>query len=148
MKFNIFNAYRDRQITKKITKEKGNFRVLKSRNIASNKTIDIKDYDCYTDEIESLDVKKFINNETAVLVPNLTYNPRACFLPKNTIVDGSVAILTLRNGSRPINENDLEYFGSAEFSKFYAVARNYGTRSLNIDNNSVFFFGILNEEYD
>ncbi|ELM3725589.1 Eco57I restriction-modification methylase domain-containing protein, partial [Flavobacterium psychrophilum] len=148
MKFNIFNAYRDRQITKKITKEKGNFRVLKSRNIASNKTIDIKDYDCYTDEIESLVVKKFINNETAVLVPNLTYNPRACFLPKNTIVDGSVAILTLRNGSRPINENDLEYFGSEEFSKFYAVARNYGTRSLNIDNNSVFFFGILNEEYD
>ena len=93
-------------------------------------------------------MKKFINNETAVLVPNLTYNPRACFLPKNTIVDGSVAILTLRNGSRPINENDLEYFGSVEFSKFYAVARNYGTRSLNIDNNSVFFFGILNEEYD
>lgn len=143
MKFNIFNAYRDRQITKKITKGEGNFRVLKSRNIASNKTIDIKDYDCYTDEIESLDVKKFINNETAVLVPNLTYNPRACFLPKNTIVDGSVAILTLRNGSRAVNERDLEYFGTEEFSKFYSVARNYGTRSLNIDNNSVFFFGIL-----
>ena len=143
MKFNIFNAYRDRQITKKITKEEGNFRVLKSRNIASNKTIDIKDYDCYTDEIDSLDVKKFINNETAVLVPNLTYNPRACFLPKNTIVDGSVAILTLRNGSRSVNEKDLEYYGTEEFSKFYSVARNYGTRSLNIDNNSVFFFGLL-----
>lgn len=148
MKFNIFNAYRDRQITKKITKDEGNFRVLKSRNIASNKTIDIKDYDCYTDEIESLDVKKFINNDTAVLVPNLTYNPRACFLPKNTIVDGSVAILTLRNGSRPVNEKDLEYFGTEEFSKFYSVARNYGTRSLNIDNNSVFFFGILNDTND
>ena len=143
MKLNIFNAYRDRQITKKITKEAGNFRVLKSRNIASNKTIDIKDYDCYTDEIENLDVKKFINNKTAVLVPNLTYNPRACFLPKNTIVDGSVAILTQRNGSRPVSKKDLEYFGTEEFSKFYSVARNYGTRSLNIDNNSVFFFGLL-----
>lgn len=148
MKFNIFNAYRDRQITKKITKNKGTFRILKSRNIASNKTINIKDYDCYTDDIESLDVRKFINNETAVLVPNLTYNPRACFLPKNTIVDGSVAILTLRNGSRPVNEIDLEYFGTEEFSKFYSVARNYGTRSLNIDNNSVFFFGILNDKND
>ena len=30
-----------------------------------------------------------------------------------------------------------------EFEKFYRVARNFGTRSLNIDNNSVFFFGLL-----
>jgi DNA (cytosine-5)-methyltransferase 1 len=148
MKFNIFNAYRDRQITKKITKDNGAIRVLKSRNIASNKTIDIENYDCYTDEIDSLDVKKFINNETAVLVPNLTYNPRACFLPKNTIVDGSVAILTLRNGSRPVNERDLEYFGTEEFSQFYGIARNFGTRSLNIDNNSVFFFGLLKDTND
>ena len=148
MKFNIFNAYRDRQITKKITKENGAIRILKSRNIASNKTIDIENYDCYTDNIESLDVKKFINNETAVLVPNLTYNPRACFLPKNTIVDGSVAILTLRNGSRPVNEKDLDFFGTEEFSKFYGVARNFGTRSLNIDNNSVFFFGLLKDTND
>lgn len=148
MKFNIFNAYRDRQITKKITKENGAIRVLKSRNIASNKTIDIENYDCYADDIESLDVKKFINNETAVLVPNLTYNPRACFLPKNTIVDGSVAILTLRNGSRAVNEKDLDFFGTEEFSKFYGVARNFGTRSLNIDNNSVFFFGLLKDTND
>ncbi|OIV40354.1 DNA cytosine methyltransferase [Flavobacterium johnsoniae] len=145
MKFNIFNAYRDRQITKKITADNGNIRVLKSRNIASNKTINIENYDSYTDNIDNLDVKKFMNNETAVLVPNLTYNPRACFLPKNAIVDGSVAILTLRNGSRPVNEKDLEYFGTEEFSRFYAVARNYGTRSLNIDNNSVFFFGLLKD---
>lgn len=145
MKFNIFNAYRDRQITKKITADNGSIRVLKSRNIASNKTINIENYDSYTDDIDNLDVKKFMNNETAVLVPNLTYNPRACFLPKNTIVDGSVAILTLRNGSRPVNEKDLEYFGTEEFSRFYAVARNYGTRSLNIDNNSVFFFGLLKD---
>ncbi|MBG6112216.1 DNA (cytosine-5)-methyltransferase 1 [Flavobacterium sp. CG_9.10] len=148
LKFNVFNAYRDRQITKKITKDKGHFRVLKSRNIASNKTINIKDYDCYTDDIDALDVRKFINNETAVLVPNLTYNPRACFLPKNSIVDGSVAILTLRNGSRQVNEKDLEYFGTEEFSKFYSIARNCGTRSLNIDNNSVFFFGILSTKND
>jgi len=148
MKFDIFKAYRDRQITKKITNGKGRFRVLKSRNISSNKTIDIKDYDSYTDEIKSLDVSKFLNNTTAVLVPNLTYSPRACFLPQNTIVDGSVAILTLKNGSRPINENDLEYFGTKEYEKFYGIARNFGTRSLNIDNNSVFFFGILKDTND
>lgn len=145
MKFDIFKAYRDRQITKKITNGKGKYRVLKSRNITSNKIIDIKEYDSYTNRIETLDVSKFLNNTSAVLVPNLTYSPRACFLPKNTIVDGSVAILTLKNGSRQVNEKDLEYFGTKEYEKFYGIARNHGTRSLNIDNNSVFFFGLLNK---
>jgi len=49
----------------------------------------------------------------------------------------------LKNGSRLPTEKDLEYYSSKEFEKFYRVARNYGTRSLNIDNNSVFFFGLL-----
>jgi DNA (cytosine-5)-methyltransferase 1 len=143
LKFNIFNAYRDRQISKKHTKEQGKFRVLKSRNIASNKIVDIENYDCYVDDLETFGVSKFINVTDAVLLPNLTYSPRACFLPQNCIADGSVAILTLRNGSRKITPTDLEYYSTKEFEKFYAIARNYGTRSLNIDNNSVFFFGII-----
>jgi DNA (cytosine-5)-methyltransferase 1 len=142
LKFNIFTAFRDRQITKKITRSSGNIRVLKSRNIGSNAIIDLPGYDCYIDTPEELGVSKYMNKEHAVLVPNLTYSPRACFLPMNTITDGSVAILTLRNGSRQVNEQDLEYYNSEEFERFYAIARNYGTRSLNIDNNSVFFFGI------
>ncbi len=142
LKFNIFTAFRDRQITKKITKDSGKIRVLKSRNIGSNAIIDIPGYDCYVDAPDTLGVSKYMNREHAVLVPNLTYSPRACFLPTNTITDGSVAILTLRNGGRQVNEQDLAYYNSDEFEKFYAIARNYGTRSLNIDNNSVFFFGI------
>ncbi len=142
LKFNIFKAYRDRAITKQITQAKGKFRVLKSRNIGSNEIRDIDGYDCFVNDIESLDVGKFMNNSDAVLVPNLTYNPRACFLPENSITDGSVAILTLRNGSRKIEHKDLEYFATEEYKRFYAIARNHGTRSLNIDNNSVFFFGI------
>ena len=35
------------------------------------------------------------------------------------------------------------FYATESFSKFYAIARNMGTRSLNIDNNSVFFFGKL-----
>jgi DNA (cytosine-5)-methyltransferase 1 len=145
LKFDIFKSYRDRQITKKFTKDKGKFRVLKSRNIASLEVVDINGYDCYVDDYRKFDVGKFYNHNAAVLIPNLTYNPRACFLPKNTITDGSVAILTLKNGSRPVNDKDLEYYNTKEFEKFYAIARNYGTRSLNIDNNSVFFFGILKD---
>ncbi len=142
LKFNIFTAFRDRQITKKITKPTGSIRVLKSRNIASNEIRDIDGYDCYVDKIDDLAVRKYLNVRDAVLVPNLTYFPRACFLPENAITDGSVAILTLRNGSRKVCAEDLEYYSTEEFTRFYAVARNHGTRSLNIDNNSVFFFGI------
>ena len=142
LRFGVFTAYRDRQITKQITKIKGRVRVLKSRNIGSNKIVNIPNYDSYVDEYKNLSIAKYINHNEAVLVPNLTYNPRACFLPKNTIVDGSVAILIPINKVK-ITENDLAYYNSDEFVGFYKVARNYGTRSLNIDNNSVFFFGLL-----
>lgn len=143
LKFDIFNSFRDRQITKLITKDSGKFRVLKSRNIGNNEILKLENYDCYIDDMEHLAVSRFLNQEDVVMVPNLTYYPRASFLPKNTIVDGSVALLTLKNGSRMPTEKDLEYYSSKEFELFYRVARNYGTRSLNIDNNSVFFFGLL-----
>ena len=143
LNFDIFQSFRDRQITKKITKDEGNYRVLKSRNVGNNEVLEIDNYDCYIDDMENLAVAKFLNRDNVVMVPNLTYYPRASFLPKNTITDGSVALLTLKNGSRLPTEQDLEYYSTKEFEKFYRVARNYGTRSLNIDNNSVFFFGLL-----
>lgn len=145
MKLDIFNSFRDRQITKSITQNKGKVRVLKSRNIGNNEVKEIDGYDCYLDEIEELAVSKFYNESDVVMVPNLTYYPRASFLPKNTITDGSVALLTLKNGSRLPTEQDLEFYSTEEFENYYRVARNYGTRSLNIDNNSVFFFGLLKD---
>jgi len=142
LNFNIFSAYRDRQITKKITNNDKGIRVLKSRNIGSNEIKDLEGYDSYVESLDGLSISKFMNLERAVLVPNLTYKPRATFLPRDTIVDGSVAILQNKKPDIKISENDLEYFSSEEFIQFYRVARNHGTRSLNIDNNSVFFFGI------
>jgi DNA (cytosine-5)-methyltransferase 1 len=142
LQFNIFKAYRDRSITKAITKNSGKIRVLKSRNIGNNEIIDIPDYDCYIDDVSSLDVSKFLGQKNCYLLPNLTYNPRACMLPQNCITDGSVAILTLKDNDTEITENDLAFYATDEFTTFYAIARNMGSRSLNIDNNSVFFFGI------
>jgi DNA (cytosine-5)-methyltransferase 1 len=141
MHLNVFSAYRDRQITKKHTKSKGKFRVLKSRNIDNLKIKNIKNYDSYLDNLEGFSISKFLNDD-AVLVPNLTYYPRACFLPKDTIVDGSVAILKTK-GNIEVDNKDLEFYSSSEFRDYYKIARNYGTRSLNIDNKSVYFFGIL-----
>jgi len=141
LNFGVFTAYRDRQITKRHTKSSGNVRVLKSRNIGSNIIVNIPEYDSYVDEYKNLAISKHINHEGAVLVPNLTYNPRACFLPENTIVDGSVAVL-IPKAKIEVTGDHLEYYNSDEFVEFYRVARNFGTRSLNIDNNSVFFFGL------
>ena len=104
--------------------------------------MDIPNYDSYVDSLDGLSISKFLNRENSVLVPNLTYAPRASFLPENTLVDGSVAVLTPKRNGVTVTEKDLDYFGTEEFTEFYKVARNHGTRSLNIDNNSVFFFGV------
>lgn len=141
LEFNIFNVFRDRTITKLNTKSHGKYRVLKSRNIGDNKIIDIEDYDSYIDDIETFAISKYLNMKNCYLVPNLTYNPRACTLPKDCIADGSVAILTPKSSSIQITQQDLSYFATEEFTCFYRIARNRGTRSLNIDSNSVFFFG-------
>lgn len=140
MNFNIFKSYRDRVITKAVTKPKGKIRVLKSRNIGDNTIVNIVNYDCYIDDIRNLDVSKYLNRKECVLIPNLTYNPRACFMPDGCVADGSVAILTPTTKQK-ITKKDLAFYATKEFSNFYAIARNRGTRSLNIDNNSVFFFG-------
>jgi len=146
MNLDIFQSFRDRQITKTHTKNKGKIRVLKARNIGNNEIKNLTNYDKYVDDFVGLAVAKFLNENNVVMVPNLTYYPRASFLPKNTIVDGSVALLTLKNGSRLPTEKDLEFYSTKEFETYYRIARNHGTRSLNIDNNSVFFFGLLKEQ--
>lgn len=142
MYFGVFRAFRDRTLTKTNTLKQGRIRVLKSRNIGSNEIINIADYDTYIDDVSNLEVGKFLNRTDCVLVPNLTYNPRACFMPKNCIADGSVAILT-SVPDQTVTTEDLAYYATDEFCRFYGIARNHGTRSLNIDNNSVFFFGKL-----
>lgn len=141
MQLGIFSAFRDRSITKKNTKNAGAFRVLKSRNIASNEIVNVGGYDCYIDDVQEFAVSAYLNQTNCVLVPNLTYYPRACFMPPNSVCDGSVAILTPRKTDEEITEADLSYYATDEFTSFYKIARNMGTRSLNIDNNSVFFFG-------
>ena len=144
MELDIYESFRDRQITKKHTQSVGKIRVLKSRNIANNSIKDIENYDCFIDEVDSFVVSKYLNQNNIVLIPNLTYNPRATFLPTNSIADGSVALLRVKNEIK-VTPNHLEYYNTKEFIEYYKIARNRGTRSLNIDNNSVKFFGLLKE---
>ena len=146
LKFGCFTVFRDRQITNSelsLSKKRGYVRVLKSRNISSDgKIVDINGYDSYIDKnsLKNKSVYKFYNNQHVYLVPNMTYNPRMICNPRGVTVNGSVAIL-VPVGEEPSDEQ-MRYFSSKEYHDFYQIARNYQTRSLNIDDTSVYFFGL------
>ena len=45
-----------------------------------------------------------------------------------------------------ITDEQLLYFSTKEYRDFYQIARNYQTRSLNVDACSVYFYGLLKEK--
>ena len=145
MTFNIFSVFRDRQITNKILKSDGEIRVIKSRNILRDGSdiINIEGYDRYINfnDLKNCSVIKYLNRDDVYLCPNMTYYPRLIKKPKNTVVNGSVAILENKSNYK-ITDKDLEFFSGELFEEFYKIARNFSTRSLNIDSNSVKFFGL------
>ena len=148
MLFGKFDVVRDRQITKNnSTKEPSGstMRVVKARNIDdAGNIISIADYDTYIEKsiVKDLSVSKFVGDESVYLSPNMTYNPRVIRNRPGIIPDGSVAVLIPKE---PMNLTDyqLNYFASDEYRKFYAIARNLSTQSINIDKTSVFFFGVV-----
>ncbi len=144
--FNVFNVFRDRQITNKVLFENGDIRVLKSRNINDNGTeiIDIDGYDSYIsfEEAKDLSVFEYYKRNDVYLTPNMTYKPRVIKKPKDVLVNGSLAILIPKNTDE-LSEEQMLYFSTDEYRNFYQIARNYQTRSLNVDACSVFFYGLL-----
>lgn len=148
--FDRFDVFRDRQITNSnTTQERGEnrLRVLKSRNICDDgRIVDIPEYDAYIEEdtAKELSVYKYVGDRSVYLTPNMTYNPRVIPNADNVVVNGSVAVLIPKTELK-LTKKQLKYFSSKEYRQFYQIARNYQTRSLNVDAASVFFFGVLKE---
>lgn len=149
--FDKFTVFRDRQITNSNTslrKNDGTIRVLKSRNISDDgkEIVDIPGYDAYIDKAtaEKMSAYKFVGSDDVYLTPNMTYKPRVMRNKKEMLVNGSVAVLIPKEEFE-LSDKQMEYFSSEEYRKFYQIARNYQTRSLNVDATSVFFYGILKE---
>lgn len=146
MDFDKFTVFRDRQITNAYLKEQGAIRVLKSRNVSDDgcSIVDIPGYDAYmeVETAETLAVYDYVNKPNVYLTPNMTYYPRVMRKPDGVIVNGSVAIL-IPKGEFELNDEQCVYFSSDEYRQFYQIARNYQTRSLNVDSCSVFFYGVL-----
>lgn len=148
MKFNIFSVFRDRQLTNSKLSIDGEIRVLKSRNIKRDGTgiIDIENYDSYIKEqvASKLSVWNYYEKEDVYLSPNMTYYPRVIKKPKDVLMNGSVAVLE-NISNYEVKDEHLLFLSSPTFEKYYRIARNYSTRSLNIDSNSVYFFGLYDE---
>ena len=151
LEFNKFNVFRDRQITNSIIDKKFDYdeiKVLKSRNIDNfGKIVSIDGYDSYIKEenARKLAVYKFLNKDNVYLVPNMTYKPRMTKKPKNTLVNGSIAVLIPIDENTVLNKTQISYFSTDEYRQFYQIARNYQTRSLNVDSCSVYFYGLLKD---
>lgn len=147
MKLGIFEAFRDRQLTNSNTttiKNKQNIKVIKARNIDDmGKIIEIKGYDSYIsqDDLAKFKISEFLDRDDVYLTPNMTYNPRLTKKQKGSIVNGSVAILIPKE-KLDLTQQQQNYIASDEFRSFYRIARNYQTRTLNIDSTSCFWFGI------
>jgi len=148
LRFGIFDVFRDRQMTNGLINTSGaGIRVIKSRNISDDGSgiVDIDGYDSYIsrDAAKRLSVYKYLDDDSVYLVPNMTYKPRLIRKPLGVLVNGSAAILLLKEGQSPLSDTEMIYFASDEYRAFYRTARNRQTRSLNIDANSVYFFGRL-----
>lgn len=147
LEFDVFNVFRDRQITNSIMNNNIGYRVIKSRNINKDGTIvDIPNYDSYIEKniASTLSVYDYLDRDDVYLTPNMTYYPRVIKKPKGVLVNGSVAILIPKTNIE-LTKEQCEYFSSEEYWEFYGIARNYQTRSLNVDSCSVYFYGILKQ---
>lgn len=152
LRFDVFSVFRDRQITKSITsqeQETPSLWVIKARNIDDDGqgVTHILDYDVYLPEEKAvgLSAYRYVNDESVYLTPNMTYNPRVIENLPGTIPDGSVAVLIPKKPLR-LTRRQRAYFSTEEYRRFYGIARNLSTQSINVDKTSVYFYGVLKED--
>lgn len=150
--FDVFTAFRDRQITKAITiaeQAPDTLRVIKAKNIDDDGggVTHIPGYDVYLAEqtAKNLTAYKYVNDVSVYLTPNMTYNPRVIENLENTIANGSVAVLIPKSPLR-LTAKQRAYFSTEEYRRFYIIARNLSTQSINVDKTSIFFYGVLKDD--
>lgn len=144
LKLDVYDFYRDRQVTNKYLLDAGRIRVLKSKNLLDNgEIVNIVNYDKYINDVDMFNVKKYMN-ENNIIMTNFTYNIRATYLPNNSIVNGSFAVLILKNEEDRAFV-DLSLYSTADFRKYYAIVKNNSKFTINIDSNSVYYIGVKHD---
>ena len=142
----VFDVFRDRQITNSQVSESGDIWVLRSKNILDNGEIIHKQgYDKYiqTEQLERFNVSQYLNSN-AIIMPSFTYITRAARLPDGCVVNGSIAILI------PKKDNDLDVdlslYATEDFRRYYEIVKNKAKFTLNMDSNSIYYIGV--KRYD
>lgn len=145
-----YKAYRDRRITKSLISERGTVPVVQARDIPPNGE---------PISLPSRYLKRGVENvlpawldkrdSIRLVVPNLSYYPRAAELPTGCAIDGSAAVLWAKEPF-PLTGVSLhelmQFYSSSVFFAFYRIARNYSTRTLNIDRCSAVFWVVPNRK--
>lgn len=152
LEFGVFEVFRDRKITKSITtrqQSKDSMWVIKARNIDEDGggVTHIPGYDAFLPRValEDLPIARFVNDTSVYLTPNMTYNPRVIDNLPDVVPDGSVAVLIPKVPLR-LTQKQKAYYSTDEYRYFYRIARNLSTQSINVDANSVFFYGVLKDD--
>lgn len=139
MQLDVFDSFRDRQITNSMLSDHGKIRVLRSKNMQDDGSIiDKAGYDKYIDDVSNIQVGKYLNQRPIIMV-NFTYNTRATILPDNMVPNGSIAILIPK---LLINIDDLSFYSSPEFRKYYEIVKSKSRFTLNIDESALYYIGI------
>lgn len=144
LEFNCFQAYRDRKLTRSRLSSSDPTPVMRAKDI--QRDANPEPVNRCAAELVPLSFWALTQGKECLVVPNLSYYPRASRLPAETYVDGSAAVLV---PSRPVDTaGAIEFFGSADFFYFYRIARNFSVRSLNVDSLSVHYWGVPTGEYE
>ncbi len=139
LNLDAFSFFRDRQITNAKVKESGKIRVLKSKNILdSGEIVNIPGYDRYVDDVSEFAISKYLNS-ASIIMPNFTYNTRATILPDGAIPNGSIAILSPKEG---VGKIDLSLYATADFRRYYSIVKSKSKFTLNIDNCAIYYIGV------
>lgn len=142
LKLNVFDYYRDRQLTNKyLSDEKKKIWVIRSKNLLDDGTIIHKEgYDRYVESLEGFSLGKYYN-QRAIIFTNFTYNTRASILPDGCTVNGSFCILIPKSECESFQ---LDFYATDDFRRYYAIVKNKSKFTINIDSNSIYYIGIPN----
>lgn len=115
-----------------MSKDGGDIKVYRSSNLRGETNF------------EFVDKNDFIQEQkmTGLFVPNMTPNIRAIKKPKNSIWNGSLALVQV---SEEFEKSALKTWNTKKFRDYISMMRSHAQRSINIDKEIIKHFGVENE---
>lgn len=149
-----FNAFKpSRQVIDKLEKNQSDdsIWVIQPFNITENNKLIHTENDTYVQSKNikpNTNVAKNLNKKTYILNIN---NQKIQVLekPVGTAISDKLFLLEFdetKFSEVKFDNKYIKYFNSSEFFDFYQLATNYSSKSLTIDTNTIFYFGLKEDE--